>query len=97
MQTFVQLLEENLTKADFDRLPEMLGISKNLLTKSLGDPANFRMPQIVQLSAIINKPGITPGVLIFEYGLGMDRLSGTDLNAIAREQGASLAMVKQAA
>lgn len=94
MSKIKQFLEQNLTKADYDLLPEQLNISHYRLDNFLQEPSRFRLEHIKTLSKITNLSG---SKLVFDYNLGLKHLTGLELQKIAIESGGRIGVIKTAA
>lgn len=94
MCPFKNLLQNNLTVANYEQLPEKLGITANKLSINLKDPRKFEIDHIRVFSEILGKD---PLDLIFEYRLGFLSLSANDLDLIAQEQGMNIDVIPNVA
>lgn len=74
-QTFHQFVLNTLSAADFNTLPEQLGLSQRMTTMRLRKPNLLRFETIKKLAPIL---GENLKELVTKYELGYDALSGRE-------------------
>jgi hypothetical protein len=74
-QTFHQFVLNTLSAADFNTLPEQLGLSPRMTTMRLRKPNLLRTETIKKLAPIL---GVDLKELVTKYELGYDALSGRE-------------------
>jgi hypothetical protein len=82
-QQFIDYLAENLTKKDFDRLPDIMGIGPYTWTRFESRIAEFLDEK--------------PGDIILRFGVAADRITVYELEKVLWEQGLKLSAVVHAA
>lgn len=71
-QTFRQFVEERISAADFNILPETLGLSIRKTNFDLKDPRKMKLSTITKLSGVI---GNDLSEVIDQFKIGYDRLT----------------------
>ncbi|MEI6435220.1 MAG: hypothetical protein WCP32_10275 [Bacteroidota bacterium] len=67
---FKTLLKKHLTAAQFEQLPELMGITQTRCTQILNDPPRMTQVEIKTILFILNVPEITPDYLITDFKCG---------------------------
>jgi len=74
-QTFIQYVLNTISVADFNTLPDALGISKRMTTIRLMDPTKMTFSMIQKLAPFL-KDDLEP--LVNQYELGYDKLTARE-------------------
>lgn len=74
MQTIKELLANNITKANYDQLPTILGMSQNKLSRRLADPSQFTYEDLLKINDLLIN-GLSSVDLVKTANVGIDKLT----------------------
>jgi len=81
-QTFRQFVEERISAADFNILPETLGLSIRKTNFDLKDPRKMKLSTITKLSGVI---GNDLSEVIDQFKIGYDRLTVNEYKKLTHQ------------
>lgn len=94
IQGFFEAIKAKMTAVDYERLHEILGISKYRLTTLIKGTVPFRKKELLTIGEFIN---IDITEYIMTYGVGKDVFTLQDMNQLLHPQGMELGIVSHAA
>lgn len=93
-EQFIDYLSENLTKKDFDRLPDILEIGPYTWTRLQSGASEFELEHIRRIAEFLDEK---PGDIILRFGVAADRITVYEMEKVLWEQGLKLGAVAHAA
>jgi hypothetical protein len=81
-QTFRQFVEERISAADFNILPETLGLSIRKTNFDLKDPRKMKLSTITKLSEVM---GNDLSKVIDQFKIGYDRLTVNEYKNLTKQ------------
>lgn len=74
MQTISEVLANNITKANYDQLPTILGMTQNKLSRRLADPSLFTYEDLLKLDGLLLN-SLTAIDLVKDANVGINKLT----------------------
>lgn len=87
---FATYLKNNLSAADYEMLPESLGLTRYKFTALIKGNREWLLDEIIKLAKILDED---PWDLIMEHGIGAKLVSIDDMNNLVKEQGLKVGLL----
>lgn len=86
-QALIDYMADNLSKRDYDSVPDLIGATGKRWTRLLNGASGFELNDIMKIAALLNRPAWE---LIMEFGVCKDRITIDTMDYILESTGQNM-------